>query len=259
MSKQFLVGNFLPAHGKTFGRMDRKPNEPSLNRSDLERKFERRSRLRSERKTSYVGVLQAGLVLTLIILIVAFRLDLTASSEMEITLAEQEVVQMEEIQQTMQIEKPPPPPRPPVPVEVPNDLILDEELALDLDASLDINAAVNLPPPPPPTAEADEEEEPEIFITVEEMPELIGGMAALNRELDYPETAQRAGVEGTVVVQVIVDENGTPTQPSVLKSVHESLDREAVRAVMEMDFTPGKQRNRPVRVRTNVPVRFRLV
>lgn len=230
-----------------------------MERDELEKRFDRRSRNLQHRKTAYIGLLQTGLVVALLALIGAVRLDMSVEPDMEIRLAEQEVVQMEEIQQTQQIEKPPPPPRPPVPVEVPNDEILDEEFDLDLDASLDLDAAVDLPPPPPPSEVGDEEDEPEIFITVEEMPQMIGGMGALNAELEYPDVARRAGIDGTVVVQVIVDENGNPTQPQILRAVHDALDREAIRAVMEMRFTPGKQRNRPVQVRTNVPVRFRLI
>ncbi|MGA1495952.1 MAG: energy transducer TonB, partial [Rhodothermales bacterium] len=121
-------------------------------------------------KRRYPLYVEIGMVLTLAVLIVAFRLDMSADAPPEFALDEQEVVQMEEIQQTQQIEKPPPPPRPPVPVEVPNDEVLDD-VDLDLDVSLDLDDMIDLPPPPPPAEE--EEEEPEIFVIVEQSPELI--------------------------------------------------------------------------------------
>ena len=86
-------------------------------------------------KRRYPLYVEIGMVMTLAVLIVAFRLDMSVDDSFDVQLEEQEVVQMEEIQQTQQIEKPPPPPRPPVPVEVPNDEVLDD-VELDLDVSL---------------------------------------------------------------------------------------------------------------------------
>ena len=164
---------------------------------------------------------------------------------------------MEEIVQTQQIERPPPPPRPPVPVEVPNDVDLDEE-ALDFDALLDMDEAIVALPPPPAAAVPEPETEPEIFVAVEDPPEMIGGMASLHGELKYPELARRAGIGGTVVVQVVIDATGEPSSPTVVRSVSEVLDKEAVRAVMKQRFVPGKQRGRAVSVYMAIPVVFRL-
>jgi periplasmic protein TonB len=124
------------------------------------------------------------------------------------------------------------------------------------DAELDQDVAVDLPPPPPPREE--EEEEPEIFIVVEEMPELIGGLAGLQQSIRYPEMAARAGVEGTVTIQFIVDEEGNVIDPVVLRGIGAGCDEEALRAVSQAKFVPGKQRGQPVKVRYSLPVRFRL-
>lgn len=204
----------------------------------------------------YPLFVEIGMVLTLAVLIVAFRLDMSASDSFEVDLQEQEVVQMEEIQQTQQIEKPPPPPRPPVPVEVPNDEVLEDE-ALELDASLDIDAAVDLPPPPPPQEE-EEEEEPEIFVIVEEMPELIGGLTGLQKRIKYPEIAKKAGVEGRVYVQFVVDEQGNVHDPVVTRGIGAGCDEAAIKAIMDAKFTPGKQRGKPVKVKMSLPVTFKL-
>lgn len=204
----------------------------------------------------YPLFVEIGMVVTLAILIVAFRLDMTASDDFQVDLQEQEVVQMEEIQQTEQIEKPPPPPRPPVPVEVPNDEVLEDE-ALELDASLDVDAAVDLPPPPPPEEE-EEEEEPEIFVIVEEMPELIGGLPGLQKRIKYPEIAKKAGVEGRVYVQFVVDEQGNVHNPVVTRGIGAGCDEAAVEAIMDAKFTPGKQRGKPVKVKMSLPVTFKL-
>lgn len=165
---------------------------------------------------------------------------------------------MEEIQQTQQIEQPPPPPRPPIPVEVPNDEILEDDFLLDLDASLDLDAPISQPPPPPPAEEEEVVEEPEIFVIVEDMPELIGGLAAIQSNIRYPEIARKAGVEGRVFVQFVVDEQGNVVDPVVTRGLGAGLDEEAIRAVSQAKFTPGKQRGQPVRVRMSLPITFRL-
>lgn len=204
----------------------------------------------------YPLFIEFGMLLTLVILIVAFRLDMTIDDEFDISLQEQEVVQMEEIQQTLQVEKPPPPPRPPVPVEVPNDEVLEDD-ELDLDVFLDIDAVADLPPPPPPAA-VEEEAEPEIFVIVEQMPDLIGGLGGLQKKLKYPEIAKKAGVEGRVFLQFVVDENGNVTDPIVTRGIGAGCDEEAIRAVLTAKFTPGKQRGKAVRVKMSLPITFKL-
>ena len=206
-------------------------------------------------KNRYTLYMEAGLIVTLGILIVAFRADWSNKGDFEIVLPEQEQISMEEIQQTEQIEQPPPPPRPPVPVEVPNDEILDDDV-LDLDASLDLDAPVFLPPPPAPVEE--EEEEPEIFIIVEQMPELIGGQAAIANETKYPEIARKAGVEGRVFLQFTVNEQGNVQDVVVTRGIGAGCDEEAERVVNLMKFTPGKQRGKAVKVRMSLPITFKL-
>lgn len=207
----------------------------------------------------YPIYVEVGLVLTLGLLVFAFRADFSPNDEFEIVMPEQETVQMEEVQQTQQIETPPPPPRPPVPVEVPDDEVLEDD-DLDLDASLDLDEPVTNtpPPPPPPKEEVAEEPEPEIFVIVEQMPELIGGLESIQKKIKYPEIAKKAGVEGRVFVQFVVDENGNVVNPHVLRGIGGGCDEEAVRAVTHAKFKPGKQRGKAVRVRYVIPILFTL-
>lgn len=207
----------------------------------------------------YPLYIEIGLIVTLILLIVAFRINWRPEQGVQFVVEEQEVVQMEEIVQTRQEVAPPPPPRPPVPVEVPDETTL-EEAELNLDAALDIGEAVaSVPPPPPPPPQKQEEEpEPEVFVVVEEMPELIGGQQAIYNCIKYPEIARKAGVEGRVIVQFIVNEQGNVSDAQVLRGVGAGLDEEALRCIGQLKFKPGKQRGRPVRVRMSLPVIFRL-
>ncbi len=207
-------------------------------------------------KNKYTLYMEVGLIVTLGILIVAFRADWSNRSDFEIVLPEQEQIAMEEIQQTEQIEEPPPPPKPPVPVEVPNDEILEDDI-LDLDASLDLDApAAALPPPPLP--EKEEEEEPEIFMIVEQYPEMIGGIAALYGEIRFPEIARKAGVEGRVFLKFVVDEQGNVQNPEVTRGIGAGCDEEAIRAISKMKFIPGKQRGKAVKVSMQTAIAFKL-
>jgi protein TonB len=75
---------------------------------------------------------------------------------------------------------------------------------------------------------------------------------------DYPEIARKAQMEGTVVVRVVVNLDGKPSDPDVLRSAGAILDKAAIDAVMKLEFKPGRQRNRPVRTMMAIPVKFQL-
>lgn len=213
-------------------------------------------------RSFYTLSVEIGFILALLILIGLVRAPMYPRvQEVEIVMSEQQVIQMEEIQQTRQELPPPPPPRPSVPIEVADDVVLEDEI-LDLDVTLDMDepvATIPPPPPAPPAAKKEEVvEEPEIFVVVEDMPELIGGTEALMKEVQYPPMARQAGVEGLVIIQFVVDEKGNPINPFVAKGIGAGCDEEALRAVMKMKFKPGMQRGKPVKVQYAVPVRFML-
>ncbi|HBV99661.1 MAG TPA: energy transducer TonB [Bacteroidetes bacterium] len=201
----------------------------------------------------FYGVLyQLGLIIALVFFIAAVRFEFRSSPPDEIVLNEQEIVEMEEIIQTRQMETPPPPPRPPVPVEVPNDEII-EDIDINIDADLSLDGPLNLPPPPPPA-----EDEEDFFTVVENMPELIGGLAGLQSSITYPEMARKAGIEGRVFLQFIVNERGEVENPRVIRGIGGGCDEEALKAIQKAKFKPGLQRGRPVRVQYNLPVVFKL-
>jgi periplasmic protein TonB len=203
-------------------------------------------------RKQYQVYLQSGLIAVLVTLIVLFRAPLSQGEMADFTPPEQEIVEVEEIIQTEQVETPPPPPRPPVPVEVPNDEIIEDEI-VGFDFELNMDGPMALPPPPAP-----EEEEPEIFIVVERMPEPAGGMEAIYRRLRYPEIARKAGIEGRVVLQFIVDERGNVVNPTVIRGIGGGCDEAAIEAIKGVRFTPGMQRGRPVKVQFQLPIVFRL-
>mgnify|MGYP002235079427 FL=1 len=106
--------------------------------------------------------------------------------------------------------------------------------------------------------------EPEkVFDMVEQMPTFPGGqtelMAYLGKNIKYPPIAQENGTQGQVVLQFVVERDGSIGDIKVVKSVDPYLDKEALRVVKTMPkWKPGMQRGKPVRCRFTLPVRFRL-
>lgn len=103
----------------------------------------------------------------------------------------------------------------------------------------------------------------ETFMVVEQMPEFPGGiqelMSFLRKNIKYPASAMAKNVQGRVIVQFVVEKDGTPTEFKVIRSVNPDLDAEALRVMKEMPkWKPGMQRGQVVRVKYTVPVTFRL-
>lgn len=101
------------------------------------------------------------------------------------------------------------------------------------------------------------EEEPSFFVAVEEMPELIGGIKGLQNKIVYPEIAKRVGIEGKVIVQAIVDENGKVVSVNTVKGIGSGCDEVAMDAVRNSKFVPGKQRGKNVKVQVTIPIVFK--
>ena len=212
------------------------------------------TRRRKARHHGYVLRIQLGLIVALSLTIVAFKADVRPGTTSVVDPPPTSAPAIKEIPPTDPVTAPPPP-RPPVPMVVPNDVPLQTD-ELRLDAGLPIGTSSDVPPPPPADDDADDEAPP--FILVEEMPEIMGGLTSLYERVEYPRMAKQAGIEGKVVVQFVVDKEGRVTDPVVLRSVHPLLDEAALRAVRDLRFRPGKQRDRPVRVQMSLPIVFRL-
>jgi TonB family protein len=106
-------------------------------------------------------------------------------------------------------------------------------------------------------------EEDPVFEVVENMPEFPGGMGGLmqylSKNIKYPVEAQKAGIQGRVIMQVIIDKNGNVTNPKVTQPVDPLLDTEAIRVTASMPkWKPGTQRGMPVNVKYTFPIVFRL-
>ena len=101
------------------------------------------------------------------------------------------------------------------------------------------------------------------------MPEFPGGMLKLmefiRQNIQYPQAAKQNKLEGTVIMQVVIDKDGTVTQPRILRSVNPVLSadaalcEEALRIVSIMPkWKPGLNNNKPCRTLFAVPIDFKL-
>ncbi|MBR1879207.1 MAG: TonB family protein [Prevotella sp.] len=107
------------------------------------------------------------------------------------------------------------------------------------------------------------EQNPEFFDVVEQMPEYPGGPSALfeylAKNIRYPESAEKAGIQGRVIATFVVMKDGSISNVKVVKSVSPELDTEALRVLSAMpNWTPGMQNGKAVNVKYTVPISFAL-
>lgn len=210
---------------------------------------------------------EIGLIAVLAVVLVAFEWSSSEKQEvMELTgqaaNAEEEIIPITQEQQEL------PPEMPKVPVIsdvidiVDDDIEIKEDLLVNLEDNA--NLGVDIMDYKAEVAEEVVEEEAIPFALVEEKPKFQGGDANkfskwVNSKLVYPEIAKENGVQGRVTLQFTVGTDGSVSNVIVLRGVDASLDREAVRIVSSSPkWTPGRQRERAVKVTYTFPVIFQL-
>ena len=170
----------------------------------------------------------------------------------------------------VQLNTPPPPPALPEIPKLFSDVldIVDDSIDLDMDfkdlteengQGLDI-----LPYREVKIVEENDEDEVLPMVVVETKPTFNGGDANefskwVNSRLVYPEKARELGIQGRVTLQFTIGTDGCVSAVNVLKGADPLLDEEAVRVVSSSPkWSPGKQRDRAVKVSYTFPVIFRL-
>lgn len=114
-----------------------------------------------------------------------------------------------------------------------------------------------------PAPVVEENDDDKIFYAVEQQAEFPGGLQAmmkfLQKNIKYPASAKRMGIEGRVFVKFIVDKEGGISQMEVIKGINADLDKEAMRVIKLMPpWKPGKQNGRAVKSQFVLPVYFKL-
>ena len=210
---------------------------------------------------------EIGLVVALLIVYIGFNWSSRDASVAALEDTTKVLVEEEMIAIPDQL-PPPPPEAPNIPVLsdqidiVEDDIKVDDDLFMNLE---DDNSAIEIQDYKEAVVEEEEVEEEAIpFQLVEQKPSFNGGDANefskwVNSRLVYPEIAKENGVQGRVTLSFTVEADGRVTNVRVLKGVDESLDKEAVRVVSSSPkWTPGKQRDRKVKVTYTFPVYFML-
>jgi periplasmic protein TonB len=101
-------------------------------------------------------------------------------------------------------------------------------------------------------------DQPSTFVIIDRMPEPIGGWRRVQQALQYPEAARKARIEGEVLVQFIVNEQGDVVDPVVLKGIGNGCDEAAITAIQQVRFKPGMMQGKPVKVRLERIVTFKI-
>ncbi|MBO8456012.1 MAG: energy transducer TonB [Bacteroidetes bacterium] len=212
--------------------------------------------------------LEIGLIVSLLIVYMAF--EWTTSEKQTVDALEEtpQLVETEEMVPITEETPPPPPSAPAVPVLSDQIDIVDDEIQVDDNLFMRLedqpDMGVEIMDYVESVEEEVVEEEAIPFMLVEEKPSFMGGDANafskwVNERLVYPEIAKENGVQGRVTLQFTVNADGTVSNVKVLRGVDPSLDKEAVRVVsMSPKWTPGKQRDRAVKVTYTFPVIFQL-
>jgi len=110
--------------------------------------------------------------------------------------------------------------------------------------------------------DSDEPDE-NIYAMVEIMPEFPGGTQGvldyIQEKIIYPPKALKDSIEGKVLVSFVIEKDSSISSVKILRGIDESLDKEALRIIRNMPkWVPGKHREKNLRVRFVLPVRFNL-
>ncbi len=208
---------------------------------------------------------EVGFVLALLAVYGAFEYSAKEGKEKVLEADVTQIIEEEMIPITQ--ETPPPPPETPQVLLSDQIDIIDDELEIDdkiISIEDDAKIGVDIIDYVETVEEEVIEEEAIPFAIVEEKPTFLGGdpnafSKWVNERLNYPEIAKENGIQGRVILQFVVGTDGSVSNVKVVRGVDPSLDKEAVRVVQSSPkWTPGKQRDRAVKVTYTFPVIFQL-
>lgn len=203
-------------------------------------------------KQNYTLFFQTGLILSLLFLL-AFTKSTIRFESQNLTFQPVDEIDVEVIEIPNTDEIKPAPAKPYIPIEVLEDVPIEEQ-DIEFPEFEFYESKISLPP----SQNVEEQEEILEGWGVEVMPTMLGGLKALYAELNYPEMAKRAAIEGKVIVQFTVNKLGEVENPEILRGIGVGCNEEVLRVLKKMKFSPGIQNDRPVNVRMTQTVVFKL-
>lgn len=196
---------------------------------------------------------QISIILVLVLLIAAFKF----SPENNKVVVEEKIPEWIEIEKIVATKQPPPAPVLKKP-DLPQFSISDTPIDIEIDGIDFSDKPEDIISQKPEKSHIIVEEEHNPFIPSEIMPEIIGGLVSISKNIYYTEIAKRMGIEGRVVVNALVNKMGDVEEVKIIKGLLPELDKIALEAVRQAKFTPGIQRGKPVKVWVSIPISFRL-
>lgn len=210
---------------------------------------------KADLRSKYRIYMECSLIIVLVMLIAAFQFSPTKNVESVSKEFIEGPIEIFLVPPSQQNTLPTQISRPPIPVisetNDPVDIEFEETVP-------DLNENFGAPPVRNDKNKIVEEVEEIIFKVSEEMPEPIGGLAEIQKKVRYTDFAIRIGIEGSVVIQAVINKNGDVVNAVVQKSLLADLDQISLEAVKSTMFKPGKQRGKPVNVQISIPITFKL-
>ena len=206
---------------------------------------------------------EIGLCVALALILMAFEFIGPREKE-ETTFQTQAVLSDEDFVPLTKRDELPPPPPPAAPIPSSAIEIVDKNIDVDNDIfSTEYTEDLATETYTIEDAPVQEEPEEKIFLVVEEEPSFPGGFEVMYemiiKNTVYPPAAKNAGIEGTVMVEFVVEPNGKLSHVTAIRKVAPALDEEAVRVVKSLPaWNPGKQRGKAVRSIYRIPINFTL-
>lgn len=212
---------------------------------------------------------EIGFIIALGIVLMAFE---WSSTEKAGSIIQEEVAPVVEVEQIpITTETPPPPPeQPKMPALSDKIDIVNDEIKVDTDLFIsmedDQNVGVEIMDYVTEVYEEEIEEAPIPYSVIQEKPKFMGADPTtefpkwVQKHLVYPEVARENGISGRLYIEFVVEKDGSITNVKIIRGIDTSLDREAIRVVSSSPkWTPGKQRDKTVRSKFQMPVQFQLM
>lgn len=206
-------------------------------------------------KLTYPLVIEVGIIATLLIFLVVVNIQLPEEPPVSVQYVESDETALI-LPPSVSETKPAvtPPPIPTVPVKVPNDNPIDPP-PIEMN-EFDKTSRLMIPPLPD---EIIVEVNYDLLKGIEQLPVLIGGEDAFRNSISYPEHARRAGIEGIVEVEFMVDEQGRVHDPVIVRGIGAGCDKAVLKAIKVQRYKPGKKGGKVASFKIKETVQFILL
>jgi len=209
--------------------------------------------------------LEIGLLFALSVALLAFEWKVSPKEEAinEDTL--KEVIDEDFVPITRPDEPPPPPPEPPKVTDILDIVADDVHVDTNIDINIEADQSTEIMPIVFEATGIEEEDEEVLFAIVEDKPTFMGKDAEtafrewVFSKVVYPPVAQENGISGRVFVEFAISKTGEVEDVKLLRGVDPLLDNETMRVIrMSPKWSPGMQRGKPVKVKYQFQMVFRL-